>query len=532
MRVLVLVISDDSLPHYAQNREAIRECIFNTHPDFDCYFVENDPNVDVSGLSSERRDTFVSKSENGFGAPIIQKTVEAIAFFTKDTAYDFVLRTNLSSFWVFSHLAPVMYTLPKTGCLHGPIGDDWGKSFVSGAGMLMSIDVAQYVCKSWTQHECGPDDDVTISHIASAGGIQFIPGVRLDLRDGHASVSSDWFMKYESYHYRIKCLDSTRRHEEADMMRKLHQMHKTLNTRSLATVFVVTKNEYDLIEDFIRYHAHLFGYENVVVIDNGSTHPRVLDVYARYGKKGVRVVYTTGYEGGSQGEHFTRFMNEYKDKTEFVIGLDTDLFFTVNESCDHRIIRQYLRDLPKDHDTFRMNRFFMSVVNTQSKNYVNYALAVPTQSTEFVVRNGYNGQPYVQHQFYRAANFISTAPGNHSGVTTTNRVFNCPNVTYVHFHDTGKRRHTERCLEILNSYKYIDSTTQSEMDQLIALVNNQSSNGYHRKNQYIAFLRKKLTLIHYGASGRDLERQVYEEDAVPSDVFVWEKLKQLLSIIA
>lgn len=527
MKVLVLVISDNSLPVYARNRAAIRECVFNSHPDFDCYFVESDPNVEVSG---PRGDTFVSKSESGF-ATIVQKTTEAIECYTATTAYDYVLRTNLSSFWVFSFLVPVINTLPTTGCIHGVVGHEHGKPFVSGAGMLMSIDVAQHICKTWRQYDC-QYDDLVMSTIAADGGATFIRGIRMDLLDGVSGVSSNWFMQHENYHYRLKCNDAEKRHEEADLIRKLYEMHKAWKERSLAMVFVVTKNEYDLIEDFIRYHAYLFGYENVVVIDNGSTHPVVLDVYQRYAARGVRVVYTEGYTGQSQGEHFTRFMNEYKNKTEFLIGLDTDLFFTVNESCDRDTIQQYLRGLPQNYDTFQMNRFFMSVVDSCSDNYVNYALKAPTNSTTFVARNGYNGQPLVEHQFYRAANFISTTAGNHDGITTTNKLLMCNEIVYVHFHDTGKRRHTERCLEILNGYKYIDSTKQTDFEQLVDLVNNHSSNGYHRKDQYIAFLRRKLGLIQEGLSGDTLDRQVYAEDEVPSDVFVWEKLKQVLTTIA
>lgn len=220
MRVLVLVISDDSLPVYAQNREAMRECVFNTHPDFDCYFIENNPNVEASGITGARADTFVSKSYGGFGFPIIQKTAEAIAFFTEKTEYDFVLRTNLSSFWVFSLLARVVKTLPTKGCLYGIIGDHHNKPFVSGAGMLMSIDVARYISRSWRQVDC-PDDDVGMSQLAAYGGAIFILGRRLDLPYGLNSLQSTDFLEDKHYHYRLKALDPSKRHEEAEMMRTL-----------------------------------------------------------------------------------------------------------------------------------------------------------------------------------------------------------------------------------------------------------------------------------------------------------------------
>lgn len=220
MRVLVLVISDNSLPVYARNREAIRRCVFNSHPDFDCYFVDSDPNIDASRLDG---DTFISKSDPGFKT-IVQKTSDAIEFFTATTDYDFVLRTNVSSFWVFSLLSPVIKTLPKAKCIHGVIADAGTTHFVSGAGLLMSVDIAKQVCKTWRHYDC-QYDDIAISKIAIDAGATLVPGIRMDLPDGLACLSSNWAMEYKNYHYRVKCINSDRRHEEADVMCKLYEMH-------------------------------------------------------------------------------------------------------------------------------------------------------------------------------------------------------------------------------------------------------------------------------------------------------------------
>jgi hypothetical protein len=280
----------------------------------------------------------------------------------------------------------------------------------------------------------------------------------------------------------------------------------------LAKVFTVTKNEYDLIEDFLRYHGALFGYDNVVVIDNGSTDPHVLDVYQRYIPKGVTVVTRTGYRRDQQGEHFTEIMRQYKQSAEFLIGLDTDCFFSVRDSCDPTVIHPYLRSLPQDCDIFAMKTFLMSVVDTASPNYANRKLVRPTGCTTFVRRNGYANVSN-PHVFYRAANFVRTEVGNHGGVSTTNRRHYCPDIAYIHYHDTGRQRLYERCRTILLGYGYITEGMTREQEWH-ALRTNTDGYGVHRQQQYLHYLESPDAF--------------FREDPMPADTFHFEGVKQIV----
>lgn len=283
---------------------------------------------------------------------------------------------------------------------------------------------------------------------------------------------------------------------------------------ALAKVFTVTKNEYDLIEDFVRYHGGIFGYDNVVVIDNGSTDERVLDVYSRYTPKGVTVVTRTGYRKDQQGEHFTEIMQQYKQEAEFLIGLDTDCFFCVRESCDPQTIHAYLRGLPRNYDIFAMQTFLMSVVDPNSSNYQAGKLVRPTDCTTFVRRSGY-GNISIPHVFYRAANFVRTSVGNHGGVTTTNQRMYCPDVAYVHYHETGRQRLYERCRTILLGYGYITEGMTREQE-LHALRTNRDGNGIHRQKQYLQYLESPETF--------------FVEDPMPADTFHFDGIKRRLYI--
>ena len=280
----------------------------------------------------------------------------------------------------------------------------------------------------------------------------------------------------------------------------------------LAKVFTVTKNEYDLIEDFINYYGKIFGYENVVIIDNGSDNPTVLGVYERYLPKGITIRYTTGYDGNKQAEHFTNVMREYKNTAEFLIGLDTDCFFGVHGSSNPDTIRSYLHNLPKNKDIFFMQKFYMSVVDVNSPNYLDHKLIRPTDCTTFDVRDNYCGTSN-PHVFFRSANFVSTENGNHNGATTTQSSHFCEDVFYVHYHDTGRGRLAERCRSIMIGYGYIrEGMTHDE--ELVQMRNLWSGAGIHRQRQYIHYLENP--------------EEFMEEPPIPSNVVEFSGVKSLL----
>jgi hypothetical protein len=58
-----------------------------------------------------------------------------------------------------------------------------------------------------------------------------------------------------------------------------------------ACAVLLTKDEYNMIDDCIEFYARaLGGAEHVYVIDNGSTHPDVADCYRRHRERGGTVV--------------------------------------------------------------------------------------------------------------------------------------------------------------------------------------------------------------------------------------------------
>jgi hypothetical protein len=220
MRILMLVISSDTFPVYAHHREVWRTYM-KSHPEVDCYFIESRPLVFLPTLTP---DTLALRGVERYGT-IYRKTIEAIEYFFRRRPYDYVVRTNLSSVWDFRRLRDYLETQPRTGLYAGQVGlnPDTGIAFASGAGILMSPDVARtLVVNAAIGRSIQAFDDVAIAKALLASGISPTPLPRVDF------ISLAQYQEHQdkipprSFHYRIKHVDHLGdRMEEPEIMRRL-----------------------------------------------------------------------------------------------------------------------------------------------------------------------------------------------------------------------------------------------------------------------------------------------------------------------
>lgn len=255
---------------------------------------------------------------------------------------------------------------------------------------------------------------------------------------------------------------------------------------SLVKIFTVTKNETDLIEDFIVYHGKLIGYENIIVIDNCSTCKTVLGIYKKYQKHGVNVVNERSYTGGGQGKAFTKHMKLYKKTCTFLIGLDTDEFINMKRMDLFKTL-SFL--VPKKSTKFRVTRYMSSIPDILSSNYVNQKVQRPAIDITSFIREKASPPKY----FFRSSAFVSTVNGCHDGKTCPGNITEDVDIEYIHFHSTGARRSMERCRSIISGYRYadVDSPLQVQLKSLISVT---SKIGSHRVLEYALFLSKLLCL--------------------------------------
>lgn len=139
MKVLVLVIYSEDEPVFNSHLECWR-LYSKSHPSFDVFFITLSEDVQTMVLKD---DILYIPGKEVF-PNVTYKTIKAFEYFLRD-GYDLVLRTNMSSFWIFDNLLPMMETLPRHGLLAGELVDEL---IVSGAGMFISWDLCEILIQT------------------------------------------------------------------------------------------------------------------------------------------------------------------------------------------------------------------------------------------------------------------------------------------------------------------------------------------------------------------------------------------------
>lgn len=218
MKVLMLIISSDTDPVYAEHRK-VWSSYMNSSPDIDSYFIQyHDGPQELDG------NIFWLTGKESFKG-IIAKTIDSLDYFLKQKEYDYVVRTNMSSFWNFKALLSHLDTLPKERVYSAIIGNHNGIPFASGSGFIMSQDVAKLLVDNRKIAESvGIIDDVDIGYTMRELGIPILAGRRTDFYSMNMYLSH----KYDptAYHYRIKWNDPRKRHEEPEVMKKLFEQQR------------------------------------------------------------------------------------------------------------------------------------------------------------------------------------------------------------------------------------------------------------------------------------------------------------------
>lgn len=220
MKILMLIIACDTHPLYKQLKIELKQNLY--HPCVKTIFVQYSSNVNEITLVE---DTLFLPGIESFES-ITRKTIDSIEYFLTDTTFTHVIRTNLSSFWIFPRLVDYLETREKTGLFTGFPGEIGYKAFVSGAGMIMSRDIAELLVThrgkdsvySYTEQ-----DDVAISYGLRDLGVKITPDKsRIDLLtpyDFHKSKNS---IPMDIFHVRLKQLKD--RSVEPMFMKELIQI--------------------------------------------------------------------------------------------------------------------------------------------------------------------------------------------------------------------------------------------------------------------------------------------------------------------
>jgi len=239
----------------------------------------------------------------------------------------------------------------------------------------------------------------------------------------------------------------------------------------------ITKDEYDLIESFILFYGTIFGYNNVVIIDNGSTDKRVLDVYKKYPLIDITV---DTFPFTEVTEKMTSHILSHKGKCDWMLLLETDefLYWEGEDLLDNEKVRSYIETLPCQS---RFCKVYSSVVNPDSE-----FTCPPMEITKF-------SKPYEDKVIIKMSTFKKMDLWPHHTVPSE-KENTTEGLCLLHFHNTGQKRHIERTLSLLKGYGYINGTEPvEEQIQRCKDVISVQLYGYHRMQYYLDHLTGIVT---------------------------------------
>lgn len=174
-KILFLIIASDNLPVYVEFQNRWRTYVSSDPEHIEAYFLKGDPNLETE--TKIEGDVIWAKTLDGYHPDtcgIITKTI--LAFETLlpriKNEFDYVIRGNLSGFYVFPRLFNFLDTLPKERCY---AGSDFGlrDSPISGSGIILSPDLVELLVKnkSYFMNNIEAPDDCLIGFCLGNHGV-------------------------------------------------------------------------------------------------------------------------------------------------------------------------------------------------------------------------------------------------------------------------------------------------------------------------------------------------------------------------
>ena len=213
-KLLVLVIAGGDLPRYRVNRSVWRMIADHVAPlGIEIYLVAMDDTVSVGGLYD--RSLLFPGTDSLVGG-VLNATLLALEHVYKEnlpgSRARFVLRTNLSSFWVFNRLLAFIANQVTSKMYAGVVYYSNIGAYASGAGMIMSRDMAEQVYKSRDKLNFQIFDDEAIGEISHGMVPRIITMERCDFYTKIVPFSLEppntQACPKSTYHYRVKSEDT------------------------------------------------------------------------------------------------------------------------------------------------------------------------------------------------------------------------------------------------------------------------------------------------------------------------------------
>jgi hypothetical protein len=174
-RIIILILSSqgevyDKLKEYQTN---YLNKFVNSNKLANFFFVEftDTNNTDYVETTIEKGNTLYVKGTESINPGMIIKTSEAMKYINNHYDYDFIFRTNLSTFINVNNLVDFTSKLSKVNTCAGFSFS----GFITGTGIIMSRDVSQIVAHSYVNFNYNNiHEDVLISTILGHFKVKYV----------------------------------------------------------------------------------------------------------------------------------------------------------------------------------------------------------------------------------------------------------------------------------------------------------------------------------------------------------------------
>lgn len=217
MKILIIVLSHNDSNIYSEFYKSQKETWDSVEvPDVKTLYLFG--NHDCDEIIDDKIMVDVPEVvENNLIINCGYKTIKSFLL-TKDLDYDYIFRTNSSSYIDKNLLLDFVSDKPKTNYYSGLIGYHGNITFASGSGFFISRDLVDYVIQNSTEWNHNLIDDVAIASLLSSYGIKPYLNERIDILEDH-NIPNHYF------HYRLKT--GNRR----DDIRRMYLIHNIKNKK-------------------------------------------------------------------------------------------------------------------------------------------------------------------------------------------------------------------------------------------------------------------------------------------------------------
>ena len=257
-------------------------------------------------------------------------------------------------------------------------------------------------------------------------------------------------------------------------------------------IFTMVKDESDIVEDWIIYHASIFGYNNIYVIDNYST-DGTYEILQKF-SPGINLYREHDYK--KKGEFMTNLINKYAiNMLAFPIDIDEFIvYYDINNnkiSIDKDLIKSYLNNLP--NAIVYKTDYISSLITTE--NGYNRATVESNEGTYDSLGN--SSKSFVNTKYFKG----KIDHGNHLNC----KDYYLTNLCLIHFHCRNLEQMKKKVLNNINGLGY-----ENNIDYLKKLLEiNINCPGNHHVKYQIKILENTFKLNVSSSNKNNINLSVF-----------------------